>query len=78
MCENYVAKEISVFCTSNLVFPNHFWFAEPLLKNEDIWWHPYLLYSYKDQGIVTISGTPGHQLTAPLCAPRHPGWESLF
>ena len=27
-------------CSFITVFPNLFWFAAPLLSNEDIWWHP--------------------------------------
>ena len=41
-CERKSRPRYSQQC--NAVFPNLFWFAEPLSSIEVTWWHPYMVY----------------------------------
>ena len=57
-------------------FPTFFGSGHPNLVLKIFGGTPSWFNRYKDQGIVTIGGTPGTSSWHP-CVPRHPGSESL-
>ena len=57
-------------------FPTFFGSRHPYVVLKIFGGTPSRFNRYKDQGIVTIGGTPVTCSRHP-CVPRHPGWEPL-